>query len=91
MHCFWRHKWFSSAFFSSSEGLAGQVLERADGILLLRAIQQRTRERRRADAHMVRGNDGLEPLAADIDLHGVIREDVAVDVAQADGALGRRR
>lgn len=36
---------------------------------------------------MVRGNDGLEPLAADIDLHGVIREDVAVDVAQADGAL----
>ena len=38
---------------------------------------------------MVRGNDGLEPLAADIDLHGVIREDIAVDVAQADGALGR--
>ena len=71
------------------EGLAGQVLERADGILLLRAIQQRTRERRRADAHVVRGNDGLEPLAADIDLHGVIREDIAVDVAQADGALGR--
>lgn len=71
------------------EGLAGQVLERADGILLLRAIQQRTRERRRADAHVVRGNDGLEPLAADIDLHGVIRKDVAVDVAQADGALGR--
>ena len=71
------------------EGLAGQVLERADGLLLLRAIQQRTRERRRADAHVVRGNDGLEPLAADIDLHGVIREDIAVDVAQADGALGR--
>ncbi len=55
--------------------------------ILLRAVQQRAGEGRRAHAHVAGGDDGLQPSAPDIHLHGVILQNVAVDVAQADGTL----
>ena len=55
--------------------------------ILLRAVQQRAGEGRRAHAHVAGGDDGLQPSAPDIHLHGVVLQNVAVDVAQADGTL----
>ena len=55
--------------------------------LLLHAVQQGAGKGRRAHAHVAGGDHGLQPLTADVHLYGVIRQDVAVDVAQADGAL----
>lgn len=39
--------------------------------------------------HVIGGDDSLQPLAPDVYLHLVVFQHVAVDVAQADGPLGR--
>ena len=55
--------------------------------VLLRAVQQRAGKGRCAHAHVTGGDDGLQPLAPDVHLHGVILQYVVVDIAQSDGAL----
>ena len=55
--------------------------------LLLHAVDEGTGVGRRGHAHVAGGNDGLQPLAAHVHLHGVVLQNVAVDVAQADSTL----
>ena len=70
-----------------SQGLAGAVASGHGADLLLLTVQQGAGEGRRAHAHVPGGDHGLEPLAPDVHLHGVIHQHVAVDIAQTDGPL----
>ena len=74
-------------FFQQLQRL-GCAIAGADAVcVLLRAVQQRAGKGRCAHAHVAGGDDGLQPLAPDIHLHGVVLQNVVVDIAQADGAL----
>lgn len=89
MHCFWRHRWFSSAFFSSSKALPGRFSREPTGSFSSGRYSSGRANGGALTLMWFAGMTALSRLPPDIDLHGVIREDVAVDVAQADGALGR--
>ena len=67
--------------------LGGTVAAAHLVFLLLHAVDEGTGVGRCGHAHVTGGDDGLQALAADVHLYLVVLQNVAVDVAQADGAL----
>ena len=57
-------------------------------LVLRPPVQQRAGIRRSPHAHVTGGDHGLQPAAPDVHLHYVVRQNVAVHIAQADGPLG---